>query len=296
MPLIGAYANAVEAVASPAGPAADRRVAVLPHAAADEGARRLLREAAIECITTLAGEDLTAAEWLCRELAQAQGWRVAGPGAVAPGHAVPGDVVGWYEVRIAHGGSLLTTDRPITRLHGGHAYIASFNLLGQGRLNRALGDMLHRRLADDGIVPGSAFDVVVCAESKAVGMAQALVDRFGLDRYVVLRKGVKNYMPRRPRRRCDRFHGVRVSSDERHRPSPLASWRFEARPAGAPFAPAMPGAVPTPGSGTCQGAGDRPGPPAPPTALNLARPVLGSGPVTPNTGPLGAEGKPWRSR
>jgi adenine/guanine phosphoribosyltransferase-like PRPP-binding protein len=199
MPLIGAYANAVEAVASPAGPAADRRAAVLPHAAADEGARRLLREADIECITTLAGEDLTAAEWLCRELAQAQGWRVAGPRAVAPGHAVSGDVVGWYEVRIAHGSSLLTTDRPITRLHGGHAYIASFNLLGQGRLNRALGDMLHRRLADAGMVPGSVFDVLVSAESKAVGMAQVLADRFELDRYVVLRKGVKNYMPRRPR-------------------------------------------------------------------------------------------------
>src|SRR5205823_712549 len=44
-----------------------------------------------------------------------------------------------------------------------------------------------------------AFDVIVCSESKAVGMAQVVVECFGQDRYVVLRKGVKNYMPRRPR-------------------------------------------------------------------------------------------------
>ncbi len=199
MAIIGMYAQAAEAVASLAGAAAERRAAVLPHAAAHEGARRILREAVIECITTLAGEDLPGAAWLCQELAQAQGWRVAGAGAGAAGRALPGDVTGWYEMRIAHGGSLVTTDRPITRLHGGRAYIASFNLLGQGRLNRALGEVLHRRLADDGIVPGSAFDAVVCAESKAVGMAQALVERFGLDRYVVFRKGLKNYMPRHPR-------------------------------------------------------------------------------------------------
>ncbi|HYB72894.1 MAG TPA: phosphoribosyltransferase family protein [Candidatus Sulfotelmatobacter sp.] len=199
MPLIGAYANAMEAVASLAGAAADRRAAVLPHAAAHDAARRQLREASIECITTLAGEDLSGAEWLCRELAQAQGWHRGAAEGEAPGRASPGDVIGWYEVRVAYGGSLITTDRPITRLHGGRAYIASFNLLGQGRLNRALGDVLHRRLADDGIVPGVAFDVVVCAESKAVGMAQALVERFGLDRYVVFRKGLKNYMPRHPR-------------------------------------------------------------------------------------------------
>ena len=199
MPLIGAYANATEAAASLAGAAADRRAAVLPHAAAHEAARRLLRDASIECITTLASEDLAGAAWLCRELARAQGWRVGGAGPEAPGREASGDVIGWYEVRVAHGDSLVTTDRPITRLHGGTTYIASFNLLGQGRLNRALGDLLHRRLADEGIAPGSAFDVVVCAESKAVGMVQVLVDRFGMDRYVVLRKGVKNYMPRRPR-------------------------------------------------------------------------------------------------
>jgi len=52
---------------------------------------------------------------------------------------------------------------------------------------------------DEGIAPDEVFDVIVCSESKAVGMAQVVVECFGQDRYVVLRKGLKNYMPRRPR-------------------------------------------------------------------------------------------------
>jgi malate dehydrogenase (oxaloacetate-decarboxylating)(NADP+) len=54
-------------------------------------------------------------------------------------------------------------------------------------------------LVDEGIAPDEVFDVVVCSESKAVGMVQVVVECFGQDRYVVLRKGLKNYMPRRPR-------------------------------------------------------------------------------------------------
>ena len=138
-----------------------------------------------------------ALESLARELAEAQGWRLmdgAGGGG-APGD--PGDVIGWYELRIVP--RALTTDRPITRLHGARQYIASFNLLGQGRLNQRCGELLYERLADAGIAPDAAFDTVVCSESKAVGMVQVLVESFGLDRYVVLRKGLKNYMPRQPR-------------------------------------------------------------------------------------------------
>src|SRR5262249_22743803 len=90
-------------------------------------------------------------------------------------------------------------DRPLTQLHGARRYIASFNLLGQGRLNQACGELLYRKLVDDGVAPTEVFDVMVCSESKAVGMAQVVVECFGQDRYVVLRKGVKNYMPRRPR-------------------------------------------------------------------------------------------------
>jgi adenine phosphoribosyltransferase len=52
---------------------------------------------------------------------------------------------------------------------------------------------------DEGIAPDAVFDVIVCSESKAVGMVQVVAECFGQDRYVVLRKGLKNYMPRRPR-------------------------------------------------------------------------------------------------
>ncbi len=195
--LIGAYPDARAAVAALAKTAASPRAAVLPRDALDDEARVLLREAHVECITTLDGGDLGAAEWLARELAEAQGWGRSDARPAPHGGAAPGDVVGWYEMRIA--GRALTTDRPITQLHGARHYIASFNLLGQGRLNQACGELLYRRLMDEGIAPGEAFDVLVCSESKAVGMAQVLVECFGLDRYVVLRKGLKNYMPRRPR-------------------------------------------------------------------------------------------------
>jgi adenine phosphoribosyltransferase len=52
---------------------------------------------------------------------------------------------------------------------------------------------------DEGVALDEVFDVVVCSESKAVGMVQVVAECFGQDRYVVLRKGLKNYMPRRPR-------------------------------------------------------------------------------------------------
>jgi adenine phosphoribosyltransferase len=195
--LVVAAARADDAVAM-LPPSCDVRVAVLPRAAADADARARLRKAGVECVTTLDGGDLHAAHRLAADLAAALGWKVSSSGESAgPGNAV--DVVGWYEVRIAHDGTLVTTDRPITRLQGSTRYIASFNLLGQGRLNSACADLLRRRLVDERVVPKVAFDTVVCAESKAVGLVQALVDGFGLDRYVVLRKGVKNYMPRRPR-------------------------------------------------------------------------------------------------
>ena len=194
---IGAYATAPEAVAALPAAGASRRAAVLPRAALDDAARIALRDADVECLTTLDGGGLADAAWLATELAAVLGWqRAAGPSVPAAASA-PGDVVGWYELRID--GHALVTDRPITRLHGARHYIASFNLLGQGRLNQACGELLYRRLVDAGVAPAEVFDVAVCLETKAVGMAQVLVECFGLDRYVVLRKGVKNYMPREPR-------------------------------------------------------------------------------------------------
>jgi adenine/guanine phosphoribosyltransferase-like PRPP-binding protein len=184
----------VEALARAGG---KRPAAVLPRGAVDDEARLRLRQAQVECLTTLDGGDMDAARWLAATLAQAQGWEPADPRGVPAGGSAPGDVIGWCELRIGSGD--LTTDRPITRLHGAQEYIASFNLLGQGRLNQACGDLLYRRLMDEGVALDEVFDVVVCSESKAVGMVQVVAECFGQDRYVVLRKGLKNYMPRRPR-------------------------------------------------------------------------------------------------
>jgi adenine phosphoribosyltransferase len=195
--VIGAYEDAAAAVEALAHAGGKRPAAVLPRAAVDDEARLRLRQAQVECLTTLDGGDMDAARWLAATLAQTQGWEPADSRRAPAGGSAPGDVVGWYELRIGSGA--LTTDRPITRLHGAQQYIASFNLLGQGRLNQACGDLLYRRLMDEGIAVDEVFDVVVCSESKAVGMVQVVVECFGQDRYVVLRKGLKNYMPRRPR-------------------------------------------------------------------------------------------------
>jgi adenine phosphoribosyltransferase len=192
--VIGAYADAAAAVDGLEGTPAARRAAVLPRSAVDDQARVLLRQADVECLTTLDGAGADEALWLAAELGESQGWTIAGR-AGPPRAVAPGDVIGWYELRIG----ALTTDRPITQLHGARRYIASFNLLGQGRLNQSCGELLYQRLMDEGIAPTEVFDVIVCSESKAVGMAQVVVEYFGQDRYVVLRKGLKNYMPRRPR-------------------------------------------------------------------------------------------------
>jgi len=195
--VVGAYEDAAAAVADLPVGRAPRRAAVLPRAALDDDARVRLRQAGIECLTTLEDGDLAAARWLAATLAAAEGWERANQHLQGAGTSAPGDVIGWCELRIGSGA--LTTDRPITQLHGSPRYIASFNLLGQARLNQACGDLLYRGLMDEGIALGEVFDVVVCSESKAVGMVQVVAECFGQDRYVVLRKGVKNYMPRRPR-------------------------------------------------------------------------------------------------
>jgi adenine phosphoribosyltransferase len=194
--VVGAYENAASAVAALAPAGDKRRAAVLPRTAVDDEARVRLRQAQVECFSTLDGGDVAAARRLAAALAEAEGWERVDSSPAPAGESEPGDVIGWYEVRI---GGALTTDRPVTRLHGSRRYIASFNLLGQARLNQACGDLLYRRLTDDGVALGEVFDVIVCSESKAVGMAQVVVECFGQDRYVVLRKGLKNYMPRHPR-------------------------------------------------------------------------------------------------
>jgi hypothetical protein len=81
--VIGAYPDAERAVAALAPRAAARRAAVLPRSAVDDEARLALRDAGIECLTTLDAGGPAEAAWLARELADAEGWMLA-DGAVAP--------------------------------------------------------------------------------------------------------------------------------------------------------------------------------------------------------------------
>ena len=74
--IIGAYPDVADAITTLTGGPTDRLVAVLPHAAATDRPRTLLREARIECITTLAEAGRAGAEWLAQELAASQGWRM----------------------------------------------------------------------------------------------------------------------------------------------------------------------------------------------------------------------------
>src|SRR5262249_45570354 len=101
--VIGAYAHAEPAGAALAPRPAFRRAAVLPRGAVGDEGGVALRDAGIECLTTLDAGGPAEASWLARELADAEGWALAdgaGGGAGAPGQG-PGDVVGWYELRVA---------------------------------------------------------------------------------------------------------------------------------------------------------------------------------------------------
>ena len=108
--VIGAYEDAATAVADLAAAGGKRRAAVLPRAAVDDEARVRLRQAQIECLSTLDEGDLAAARWLASTLAEGEGWEQAEPrSAPAAGQTAPGDVIGWCELRIGSGA--LTTDR-----------------------------------------------------------------------------------------------------------------------------------------------------------------------------------------
>ncbi len=80
--IIGAYPDVADAITTLTGGPTDRLVAVLPHAAGTKRTRTLLREARIECITTLAEADLAGAEWLAQELAASQGWHMDDGGPI----------------------------------------------------------------------------------------------------------------------------------------------------------------------------------------------------------------------
>ena len=75
--IVGAYADAATAIAALAAAGGKRRAAVLPRAAVDDEARVRLRQAQVECLSTLDGGDLTAARGLATALAEAEGWERA---------------------------------------------------------------------------------------------------------------------------------------------------------------------------------------------------------------------------
>ena len=67
-------------------------------------------------------------------------------------------------------------------------HIYSFNLMGKTGNNTKLANLLSRKLR------ALKFDVIVCAESKSIALAQELCRIQGLDKYVVIRKSRKSYM------------------------------------------------------------------------------------------------------
>ena len=66
----------------------------------------------------------------------------------------------------------------------------SFNLLGNRRLNHLVAKCLFEKIRGNCL----QIDAVITVEAKAIGLAQELSGMLELDRYVVVRKSVKNYM------------------------------------------------------------------------------------------------------
>ena len=67
--IIGAYEDAATAIAALAPVGGKRRAAVLPRAAVDDEARVRLRQAQVECLSTLDGGDLPTARALANTTA-----------------------------------------------------------------------------------------------------------------------------------------------------------------------------------------------------------------------------------
>ncbi|MDR0424997.1 MAG: adenine phosphoribosyltransferase [Clostridiales Family XIII bacterium] len=96
-----------------------------------------------------------------------------------------------YEVRLGEGFSVRL---PLVKVDD-ELSIYSFNMMGKADWNRTAAESLAGIIQPlcDGSADGM-FDVVLTAESKAIGLTDQLARRLGIDRYVVLRKSVKAYM------------------------------------------------------------------------------------------------------
>jgi adenine phosphoribosyltransferase len=95
--------------------------------------------------------------------------------------------MGNYSVKLS---DKLTVSLPLVKVSD-ELSIYSFNMMGKAEWNHEAAKsiariILHDRPAD--------FDVIITAESKAIALTEQLATFFVMDRYVVLRKGVKAYM------------------------------------------------------------------------------------------------------
>ncbi len=89
-------------------------------------------------------------------------------------------------------GGKISRDLPIVTFPSGNQ-VASFVMLGDTELNETCAELLHARITQELEARKTSFDAIVGMEAKAIGLLQELARRFG-QRYVVLRKSVKNYM------------------------------------------------------------------------------------------------------
>lgn len=81
----------------------------------------------------------------------------------------------------------LSIDLPLVTFPNGFQ-IYSFDMLGKGSWNELAAVSLKKRLK------GFDFSIFITAEAKAIGLVQALSNKFGHDDYVVFRKSQKPYM------------------------------------------------------------------------------------------------------
>jgi adenine phosphoribosyltransferase len=91
-------------------------------------------------------------------------------------------------------GGKISRDLPIVTLPGTDTRIASFVMLGDTELNEVCAELLYGRVRQTLREQGKSFDLIIGTEAKSIALLQAMARLAGRERYVVLRKGVKNYM------------------------------------------------------------------------------------------------------